>query len=111
MHYLELIQNKIYQIRGERVMLDKDLAELYELMKEYDRALPLFESALEMTKLEYGDQHPMTGMRLNQLAELYESREQHDRALPLFESALEISRSGLSDLHNAASMSLYNLEK
>lgn len=31
MHHLELIQNKIYQIRGERVMLDKDLAVLYEV--------------------------------------------------------------------------------
>tara|TARA_R110002111_G_C5881032_1_gene362372 strand:+ start:46 stop:558 length:513 start_codon:yes stop_codon:yes gene_type:complete len=28
---LQIIQNKIYQIRGERVMLDFDLAELYEV--------------------------------------------------------------------------------
>ena len=26
---LQLIQNKIYEIRGQRVMLDFDLAELY----------------------------------------------------------------------------------
>lgn len=26
---LEIIQNKIYEIRGQRVMLDVDLAELY----------------------------------------------------------------------------------
>ncbi len=26
---LQLIQNKIYEIRGQRVMLDRDLAELY----------------------------------------------------------------------------------
>ena len=28
---LQVIQNKIYEIRGERVMLDRDLAELYEV--------------------------------------------------------------------------------
>ena len=27
---LQIIQNKIYEIRGQRVMLDFDLAELYE---------------------------------------------------------------------------------
>ena len=29
MNDIELIQNKIYEIRGQRVMLDRDLAELY----------------------------------------------------------------------------------
>jgi hypothetical protein len=28
---LQLIQSKIYEIRGQRVMLDFDLAELYEV--------------------------------------------------------------------------------
>ena len=28
---LQIIQNKIYEIRGERVMLDFDLADLYEV--------------------------------------------------------------------------------
>lgn len=26
---LQIIQNKIYEIRGQRVMLDRDLAEMY----------------------------------------------------------------------------------
>src|SRR6185437_9196027 len=30
MHIIQSIQNRIYEIRGERVMLDKDLATLYE---------------------------------------------------------------------------------
>ncbi len=28
---LEIIQNKIYEIRGQKVMLDFDLAELYDV--------------------------------------------------------------------------------
>jgi hypothetical protein len=30
MQIIKSIQNRIYEIRGERVMLDKDLATLYE---------------------------------------------------------------------------------
>ncbi len=30
MQVIQSIQNRIYEIRGERVMLDKDLASLYE---------------------------------------------------------------------------------
>ena len=29
--YIQIIQNKIYEIRGQRVMLDFDLAELYQV--------------------------------------------------------------------------------
>jgi hypothetical protein len=31
MQLIQSIQNRIYEIRGERVMLDKDLAELYQV--------------------------------------------------------------------------------
>ncbi|MEP7374449.1 MAG: ORF6N domain-containing protein [Chitinophagaceae bacterium] len=31
MHIIRSIQNRIYEIRGERVLLDKDLADLYEV--------------------------------------------------------------------------------
>jgi spore maturation protein CgeB len=31
MQIIQNIQNRIYEIRGERVMLDKDLASLYEI--------------------------------------------------------------------------------
>ena len=32
---LELIQNKIFDVRGQRVMLDFDLAELYQSQTKY----------------------------------------------------------------------------
>ena len=31
MEQLQVIQSKIYEIRGQKVMLDKDLAELYQV--------------------------------------------------------------------------------
>ena len=57
---LQIIQNKIYQIRGERVMLDFDLAELYEvetrvLKQAVRRNLDRFpeDFMFELTKEEY----------------------------------------------------------
>ena len=35
MNQLELIQSKIYEIRGQRVMLDFDLAEMYGTETKY----------------------------------------------------------------------------
>jgi len=32
---LDVVENKIFQIRGKRVMLDKDLAELYGVETKY----------------------------------------------------------------------------
>ena len=31
MNELQLIQSKIYEVRGQKVMLDRDLAELYNV--------------------------------------------------------------------------------
>ena len=31
MEQLQVIQSKIYEIRGQKVMLDRDLAELYQV--------------------------------------------------------------------------------
>ena len=48
---LQTIQNKIYEIRGQRVMLDRDLAELYgvetkALNKAVKRNSERFQNAL-----------------------------------------------------------------
>lgn len=57
---LQVIQNKIYQVRGERIMLDFDLAELYQvetrvLKQAVRRNLDRFpqDFMFELTKEEY----------------------------------------------------------
>ena len=86
-----------------------NLALLYESMGQYDRALPLYKSALEIRKSELGDRHPDTASSLNNLAYLYESMGQYDRALPLVESALVITQSESGDRHPDTATSLNNL--
>ena len=36
---LQVIQSKIYEIRGQKVMLDFDLAEIYQVKHEYSTSL------------------------------------------------------------------------
>ena len=60
MEYLEKIQSRIYEVRGVRVMLDFDLAELYQvetrvLKQAVRRNLERFpeDFMFEMTEQEY----------------------------------------------------------
>ena len=85
------------------------LARLLREMGQYDRALPLYESALKIRTSDLGDRHPDTAMSLNNLAGLYQSMGQYDRALPLYESALEIRKSKLGDRHPDTAINLNNL--
>ena len=60
---IQIIQNKIYEIRGQRVMLDFDLAELYQvetkrLKEAVRRNIERFEGEdfmFELTEREYAD--------------------------------------------------------
>ena len=68
-------------------------------MGQYDRALPLYEVALEISKSELGDRHPNTATSMSNLAYLYSSMGQYDRALPLFEQAVDILEEVLGQEH------------
>lgn len=66
---IQTIQNRIYEMRGERVMLDKDLAELYEvetrvLNQAVKRKLKRFppDFMFQLTRQEWDDlQHQISG--------------------------------------------------
>ena len=62
MQIIQSIQNRIYEIRGERVMLDKDLASLYEIetkvlnqaVKRNVKRFPI-DFMFQLTKEEFED--------------------------------------------------------
>lgn len=62
MQIIQSIQNRIYEIRGERVMLDRDLAALYEVetkvfnqaVKRNSKRFPK-DFVFQLTKAEFGD--------------------------------------------------------
>jgi tetratricopeptide (TPR) repeat protein len=85
------------------------LALLYKSMGQYDRALPLYQCALGISKSALGNRHPDTATSLDNLAELYRSMGEYERALPLYRQALEIRTTELGDRHPSTAMSLNNL--
>ena len=96
MQIIQSIQNRIYEIRGERVMLDRDLANLYETetkflnlaVKRNSKRFPK-DFMFQLTKEEFEDlrlhfetlENNSKSLRL-QNATLKQGRGQHSKYLP-----------------------------
>src|ERR1700710_1241577 len=95
MEIIRSIQNRIYEIRGERVMLDKDLAVLYETetkalnlaVKRNSKRFPL-DFMFQLTKEEYENlRFQIETLETNnslrfQIETLKNGRGQHSKYLP-----------------------------
>lgn len=96
MQIIQTIQNRIYEIRGERVMLDRDLATLYETETKFlnlsvKRNIKRFpkDFMFQLTKEEFEDlrlqietlEKNDNPLRL-QIETLKKSRGQHSKYLP-----------------------------
>src|SRR5215216_4403152 len=95
MNIIKSIQNRIYEIRGERVMLDRDLALLYEvetkrLTEAVKRNIKRFppDFMFQLTKEEFDDLRFQIETLANsnslrpQIATLKKGRGQHPKYLP-----------------------------
>ncbi len=68
-------------------------------MGDYEKALPLYQRALEIYEKVLGPQHPDVATTLNNLAGLYYHTERYEEALPLLERSLKIFESKLGPAH------------
>ena len=59
-------------------------------MGDYEKALPLYQRALEIREKVLGPQHPDVATTLNNLAVLYRQMGDYEKALPLYQRALDI---------------------
>jgi len=73
------------------------LAWVYELIGEYEKALPLYKEALRISINILGPDHPNTAGSYNNLAFLYEYMKNYNEALVLHKKALSISKSILGE--------------
>ena len=76
-----------------------NLAGLYRQMGDYEKALPLYQKALDIREKVLGSQHPDVANTLNNLALLYSDMGDYEKALPLYQKALEIYEKVLGPNH------------
>ncbi len=69
-----------------------NLLDAYAKAGQHDKALPLLEEVLELTKAEFGTEHPNTLTSMGKLGLAYLEAGQLDKALPLLEEVLKLTR-------------------
>src|SRR5262249_23719694 len=74
-----------------------NLGLLYQQMREYDKALPLYLEALEIEKATIGEKHPGYLSTWGNLATLYLDSGKHDKALSECLAVLKVSKQVLGD--------------
>jgi tetratricopeptide (TPR) repeat protein len=86
-----------------------NLAALYLEMGEYEKALQLFQRALNIREKVLGTKHLDVAQTLNNLAELYLKTGEYEEALQLFQRALDIREKVLGTKHLDVAITLNNL--
>jgi hypothetical protein len=86
-----------------------NLANMYQLMKDYASAEPLCRQAMEIYRVGLGDEHPSFARSLNTLAVLHKSMGYYVSAERLCRQAMEIRRAALGEEHPDFARSLNNL--
>ena len=86
-----------------------NLARLYYAQGFFDKALPLFERALEIYEKALGPVHPDLAIALNNLAATYYRQNKHAAAEPLFKRSMAIKEKVLGPEHPDLATSLKNL--
>ena len=97
MEIIQSLQNRIYEIRGQRVILDKDIAQLYEIetkvlnqsVKRHIERFPkdfmfqLTNDELEKIRVQVKDLYPGQISLRSQIVTLKTGRGEHAKYLPL----------------------------
>lgn len=84
---------------------------IHDYMADYDKAMMLYQRALNITKTEYGEKHPDVAISLNNIGLVYSDRGDYGKALEYHDEALKI-RTGLFGQNHpdvATSLSLIGL--
>ncbi|NET29737.1 tetratricopeptide repeat protein [Okeania sp. SIO1I7] len=103
------ILGKLYRISEKLLLFGKknnyravtvainNLAELYRLTGQYNKAEPLFKQAIEIDKIALPETYPDLAHKINNLALLYSAQGRYKEAELLFKEALEIYKIALPE--------------
>jgi len=76
-----------------------NLAALYDVDGDYEKAEPLYKEALRLYGTTLGAEHPVTLTFMNNLAALYEAQGFYDKARPLYEQSMTAREKVLGKAH------------
>jgi tetratricopeptide (TPR) repeat protein len=86
-----------------------NLATAYQEAGQLDKALPLYEQTLKLTKTRLGPDHPDTLRSMGNLAWAYWRAKELDKSVPLFEETLKRQEAKLGRDHPATQVTVANL--
>jgi predicted ATP-binding protein involved in virulence/Tfp pilus assembly protein PilF len=91
------------------VLLLNNLAQLYSLIGEDEKAEPLYIDALKLRKKLFGEEHLDTVISYDNLGELYYSMESYEKAEELYQKALKLRKKLFGEEHLETTISYDNL--
>lgn len=77
----------------------KGIAEIYEIKKEYQKALDFFKKALNSRKKFFSDDNPLIAQSYNDLGFMHVQMNQREKALPLYIEAMKRYEATLGEDH------------
>ena len=82
---------------------------IHDYMADYDKAMMLYQRALNITKTEYGEKHPDVAISLNNIGSVYHRRGDYGKALEYYDEALNILAEFFGQIHPDVAASLNNI--
>jgi len=106
------INEKIFGIEHEVTVVSyHNLASLYALMREYEKAEQVYIKVLELTDKLFGKEHLNMLTSMNNLAGVYHSMGKYGRAESLYLNVVKMSKKMLGEEHPDTKIYMKNLEK
>ncbi len=103
------LEQQVFEPRHLRIINSTmDLARSYERIKQYDKAISLYEEALK-TQEALDPQSAYVAIYAEPLAFIYTYLKEHDKALPLYKKALEIIKLKHGEVTTATALAYDNL--
>ena len=82
---------------------------IHDYMADYDKAMMLYQRALNITKTEYGEKHPDVAISLNNIGLVYSDRGDYGKALEYHDEALKIWTELFGQTHPGVAAPLSNI--
>ena len=108
-HAAEAVEGRFEDEPLVAAAIHATLGETYHALGDYAAATPHFEQALELRRMELGEDHRATLTSMCDLATMYKVQGRYDEAEPLYVDSLEGRRRGLGDDHPSALIGMFNL--